>query len=95
MSKKSQDEALPPSFEQAFTRLEEILEQMNEGKTPLDQSLQLYREADKLIAQCQTRLTQAEQEIEMLIKNREGELTLDKEGRPLSQSFGSQPFGQS
>lgn len=75
------------NFEQAFTRLEEILEKMNSGNVPLDDSLKLYEEADQLISLCNTRLTHVEQRIETLIKKRDGSLEIDEEGMPKTQSF--------
>jgi exodeoxyribonuclease VII small subunit len=75
------------SFEQAYSRLEQILEKMNSGKASLDESLKLYEEADQLIASCSKRLNEAEQKIEILIKNRQGELELSEQGQPLSQPF--------
>jgi exodeoxyribonuclease VII small subunit len=77
----------PFSFEQAYARLEDILEQMNSGKISLDDSLKLYEEADRLIASCNTRLNEAEQKIELLIKNRSGELTVGENDKPLTQPF--------
>ncbi len=44
------------TFEEAYKRLEEILEKMNSGKASLDSSLSLYEEADKLITTCQSKL---------------------------------------
>lgn len=75
------------SFESAFTRLEEILERMNSGTISLDDSLKLYEEADALIGTCNKRLTDAERKIEILIKNRSGELTLGADQKPLLQDF--------
>lgn len=75
------------SFEAAFARLEEILEKMNSGSISLDDSLKLYEEADKLIAMCQKRLTDAERKIETLVKNRNGEVTLGADQRPITQEF--------
>lgn len=75
------------SFEKAFERLEQILELMNSGNTTLDESLKLYEEADRLISTCSGRLNEAEQKIEVLIKNREGELSLGKDQKPLTQDF--------
>ncbi len=75
------------SFEQAFERLEQILEKMNNGKTPLEESLKLFEEAEKLIRTCNTRLTSSEQKIEALIKQR-GEVVLDAEQKPKTESFG-------
>lgn len=75
------------TFEQAYARLEEILEKMNSGKVSLDDSLKLYEEADQLIVSCNRRLQEAEQKIEVLIKNRQGDLVLDGEGKPQTQEF--------
>lgn len=75
------------SFEQAYSRLEQILERMNSGKATLDESLALYEEADKLISFCGSRLNQAEQKIEMLIKNRSGALAVGADNKPQMQEF--------
>ncbi len=77
----------PTSFESAYARLEEILEKMNSGKVSLEDSLKLYEEADQLINWCSKRLSEAEKKIEVLIKNREGDLTMDEQGRPQTQLF--------
>lgn len=77
----------PLSFEAAYARLEEILEKMNSGNVSLEDSLKLYEEADHLIVRCHKQLQSAEKKIEMLIKNREGELLLDSSGRPQTQEF--------
>ena len=74
-------------FEKAFARLEEILEKMNAGSLSLEESLHLYEEADKLIQICNKKLIQAEAKIEMLVKNREGELALSDTGAPQTQAF--------
>ena len=77
------------SFEEAYGRLETILEKMNSGKLSLDASLKLYEEADSLISACSSRLNQAEQKIEKLIKNREAQLVLDASGKPQTEPFSS------
>ncbi len=77
-------------FEEAYARLEEILAKMNSGKVPLDDSLKLYEEADKLIASCNKRLNEAEKKIEMLIKSRSGDLVLDDNDEPILEEFKSQ-----
>ena len=74
-------------FEEAYSRLEEILEKMNSGKASLDDSWKLYEEADKLIVTCQKKLSEAEKKIEMMIKNRNGEVVLDETGSPTVQAF--------
>ena len=74
------------SFEKAFERLEQILSTMNKGTTPLEESLKLFEEAEKLIQTCSSRLTSAEQRIEQLIKNK-GEIALDAEQKPKTEPF--------
>jgi exodeoxyribonuclease VII small subunit len=77
----------PLSFEASYARLEEILEKMNSGKVSLEDSLRLYEEADRLINWCSKQLTEAEKKIEILVKNREGDLVLDEQGKPQTQPF--------
>ena len=76
-------------FEAAFARLEEILDRLNAGTISLDESLKLYEEADRLIAVCNKRLNEAERKIEILVKNRNGELTFGNDEKPLTQDFKS------
>ncbi|MES2344739.1 MAG: exodeoxyribonuclease VII small subunit [Chlamydiota bacterium] len=83
----TEEQQAPPSFEQAYVRLEQILEKMNSGKASLEEAIKLYEEADKLISSCNVRLNEAERKIETLIKSREGELLLSEENKPLTQSF--------
>lgn len=83
-NKAEQDEQ---SFEKAFSRLEEILDKMNSDEVSLDESLKLYEEADKLINSCGRRLSEAEKKIQILIKNRNGELTSESEDGPLMEEF--------
>jgi len=87
MEEKSKPGAQEMTFEAAFVRLEEILEKMNSGEISLDESLKLYEEADALIVTCNRRLVDAERKIETLIKNRNGELALGSDQKPLTQDF--------
>jgi len=70
------------SFEKAFTRLEKILEELHSGQVTLDDSLKLYEEAEGLILQCHKKLEGAEKKIEMLIKNRSGQLQMGNDQKP-------------
>ena len=76
-------------FETAYARLEEILEKIHSGKVSLEDSLKLYEEADCLIRSCSTRLNEAEKKIEILVKNRVGQLNLNQEGQPQTMPFAS------
>jgi exodeoxyribonuclease VII small subunit len=75
------------TFEAAYSRLEQILEKMNSNTVSLDESIKLYEEADRLIVQCQSRLSEAEQKIEVLIKNRDGTLSTNEQNAPLREAF--------
>jgi exodeoxyribonuclease VII small subunit len=75
------------SFEKAFERLEEILSLLNEGKITLNDSLKLFEEADSLITNCHSNLSNAEQKIEKLIKNRNDLLELDENSEPKKENF--------
>jgi exodeoxyribonuclease VII small subunit len=75
------------SFEEAFGRLEQILEKMNSEGVSLDDSMKLYEEADKLINSCTKRLTEAEKRIETLVKDRDGQPQLDESGEPVTAPF--------
>ena len=72
------------SFEEAFHRLETILERMNAQDVPLEESLKLFEEANALITLCHNQLTDAERRVEVLVKNRQGEIALSPTGQPQS-----------
>ena len=62
------------SFENAMKRLEEIVATLEDGKTPLDDSLAAFEEGVALVRFCNEKLTQAEQKVRILIENEEGEM---------------------
>jgi exodeoxyribonuclease VII small subunit len=80
-----QKETIP--FEKAFERLETILEKMNSGHLSLDDSLKFYEEADGLISLCSKQLTAAEKRIEVLVKNRNNEVSIGPDGKPMTKPF--------
>ncbi len=55
-------------FEEALTRLEEIVDQLSKGDAPLDKSLELFEEGTALIKKCGQALDKAEQRVELLVK---------------------------
>lgn len=54
------------SFEDALKRLEAIVHQLESGDVPLERSIELYAEGDRLRAQCETRLKTAQARIERI-----------------------------
>lgn len=57
-----------PTFEEALARLEEIAEQLDAGKLPLDERLALYEEGMNLSRECNRQLTEVQGKLEALIK---------------------------
>ena len=55
-------------FEEALTRLEEIVDQLSKGDAPLDKSLELFEEGTALIKKCGQALDKAEQKVGLLVK---------------------------
>lgn len=60
------------TFEEALLRLEEIIENLEDGKAPLDSSIKYYEEGIGLVQYCTDKLDEAEQKIKKLVKNQEG-----------------------
>lgn len=68
MHDAKENEAESPAFEDALTRLEEIVESMEEGQIPLADLLLKYEEGNELLKLCGKRLRDAELKIELLKK---------------------------
>lgn len=62
------------TFEQALTRLEEIVKLMESGSAPLDKSLSLFEEGVGLVKFCTSELDSAEQKVKILQKSAGGEM---------------------
>lgn len=59
--------ALPPvSYEAAVRELEQLVSELESGQMPLDQVLAGYQRGAVLLAYCRERLTEVEQQIEVL-----------------------------
>lgn len=62
-------------FEKSLTELSALIEKMETGQLSLETSLQHFEEGITLIKQCQEKLKNAEQKIQILTEN-EGKSTL-------------------
>ena len=71
-----------PTFEEALLQLDQIVQKLEKGELPLEESLKLYEEGIRLSRLCHGKLEEAEGKIEMLMKDARGEPMLDKAGRP-------------
>jgi len=61
-----------PSFEDALTRLEAIVETMESGDVPLAELLAKFEDGNRLLKLCETRLKEAELKIEQYKLARDG-----------------------
>ena len=71
-----------PTFELALQQLEQIVQKLEKGELPLEESLRLYEEGIRLSRLCHSKLEEAEGRIEVLMKDARGEALKDAAGRP-------------
>lgn len=67
------------TYEKAIARIEEIVKALEKGDTPLDISLDLFKEATELVQTCSSLLENARQEV---VRLRKGE-----DGAPMEEAF--------
>jgi exodeoxyribonuclease VII small subunit len=68
------------TFEQAMSRLEEIVIALEKGDAPLEDSLALFQEGSKLIGTCSKALDQAQQQLKLLVQGENGPELVDFDG---------------
>ena len=71
-----------PTFEAAIKRLTEIVQVLERGEIPLEDSLRLFEEGVRLSRVSQQKLDSAEKRVEQL-------LAVDEQGRPRTAPFAS------
>ena len=64
------------TYEQQLQQLETLIKQLENGDLSLDQTLAAYEQGVALIRACQQQLEQAEQRIQLLAHDANGEETL-------------------
>jgi len=71
------DKTAKLSFEAALTKLEAIVDSMEQGEVPLAELLGKYEDGTKLLKICEARLKEAELKIEKLRKQKDGTVTFE------------------
>jgi exodeoxyribonuclease VII small subunit len=75
--KKAQNkESKEPKFEECLQRLESLVHEMESGNLPLEDILKRYEEGNRLVKVCASKLNEAEQRIEVLMKEKNGSIAL-------------------
>ena len=62
-------------FEQSLNALEELVHKMEQGDLSLEESLKAFTTGIQLTRECQTRLAEAEQQVNLLLEE-DGEIQL-------------------
>ena len=81
MAETTQDDLNELSFEKALAELEQIVQRLERGDVPLEESVAIYERGETLKRRCEELLRQAEARVE--------KITLDASGKP----SGTQPLG--
>jgi exodeoxyribonuclease VII small subunit len=68
----NKNEPQTKSFETSLQALEEIVQKLEHGDLPLEDSLGLFEQGIRLARECQERLSQAERRIEVLLRDQQG-----------------------
>ena len=81
MATHNPKEAPKLDFETAMRDLEELVERLEQGDLPLEESLAAFERGVMLTRSCQLALKEAEQKVEILLK---------KSGEPSIEDFGAE-----
>ena len=72
MAEATNDDIKTLSFEQALEALERIVDDLERGDVPLDQSIRIYERGEALKAHCEKLLKAAEDKVEKIRLSRDG-----------------------
>ncbi len=62
-----------PSLEKSLASLEKIVDELESGDLPLEKAMQKFEEGIKLTRSCQSALREAEQKVEILMQDADGD----------------------
>lgn len=72
LAESSNSDVKALSFEQALEALERIVDDLERGDVPLDQSIKIYERGEALKAHCEKLLKAAEDKVEKIRLSRDG-----------------------
>jgi exodeoxyribonuclease VII small subunit len=95
MSTTKTDDVEPKDFEEALSRLESLVKELEKGELSLESSLARYEEGIRLAKFCNDKLEEAEKRIELLQVTDSGEPKRDQTGaiRTTSLDFDDESGG--
>jgi exodeoxyribonuclease VII small subunit len=71
MARKDQGQK---NFETALEDLEQVVEQLETGELPLEDSLSAFEKGVGLVKLCQQKLDEVEKKVELLVKDKDGRI---------------------
>ncbi|HEX6439366.1 MAG TPA: exodeoxyribonuclease VII small subunit [Candidatus Binatia bacterium] len=77
-------------FEEAIANLEQVVEQLESGDLSLEDSLAVFEKGVGLVRYCNQRLSEVEKKVELLVKDKDGQLQLKPFGNPAADSESDQ-----
>ena len=69
------------TFEEAITQLGDIVRKLDTGSTSLDEAMELFEKGIRLTKECNKMLDEAEQKVNILIKNADGSVSAEQTGK--------------
>ena len=69
------------SFEASLGVLEQVVERLESGELSLEQSLDCFEQGVKSATHCRKLLQEVEMKVELLLKDRDGKLSVEDFGR--------------
>jgi exodeoxyribonuclease VII small subunit len=95
----SRESMAKEKFEEALSKLEGIVERLEQGDISLEESLKLFEEGVRLSRFCSQKLDEAEKKVEILLKDDEGKVKAQRfeysKGLPPSQADKTVDFSSS
>ncbi len=68
------------TFEESLKQLEKIVDQLERGDLPLEESIRLFEDGVKLSSVCKQELDAAEGKVQILMKERDGSMRVEAFG---------------
>ncbi len=66
------------TFEDAIRELKEIIQKLESGNLPLEDSIKLFQEGTELISFSHKKLNEIRKKVEILIESKEGEISFEE-----------------
>ena len=73
---KQKPNTADPSFETALSEIDEIVDKLESGELPLDDSLEMFQRGMELVNFCSKKLDAAESKLKLLLEGASGEFSL-------------------